>query len=68
MYCGYLQLFEDENGLYWETTVEISSDPARMGGPLEVRRVQYLEENGKTYMILRPKQDLILEVSAAVHP
>lgn len=62
MYCGYLQLFEDDDGLYWETTVEISSDPNRMGGPLEVRRVQYFEEDGKSFMVLRPKQDLILEV------
>jgi hypothetical protein len=32
MYCGYFELFEDEQGLYWRTKVEISSDPGRVGG------------------------------------
>ena len=63
MYCGYLELFKDEEGLYWQTKVECASDPSRLGG-LEVRRVSYSEENGKAYMVLQPKQDLILEVSA----
>ena len=60
-YCGYLKLFKDDEGLYWQTTVEVCTDPNRMGG-LEVRRVQMFEEGGKQYMILQPKQDLILEV------
>ena len=62
MYCGYLELFEDEEGLWWKTKVECCSDPKRMGGE-EVRRAKYFEENGKSYMILQPKQDLLLEVS-----
>lgn len=61
MYCGYLELFEDDDGLYWQTKVECSSDPNRFGG-LEVRRIEYFEEGGKTFMVLQPKQDLILEV------
>lgn len=61
MYCGYFQLFKDEEGLFWQTKVEISSDPGRMGG-VEERRVEMYEEGNKTFMILRPKQDLILEV------
>ena len=63
MYAGYLQLFEDEAGeLYWETKVEICSDPNRMGG-LQVRKVQLFEEGGKSYMVLKPKQDMVMEVS-----
>ena len=63
MYCGYLQLFKDDEGLYWQTKVEVCSDPYRIGG-LETRRLEYFEENGKMYMVLQPKQDMILEVSA----
>ena len=62
MYCGYLELFKDNDGLWWQTKVECASDPNRMGG-LEVRRVNYFEEDGKQFMILQPKQDMILEVS-----
>lgn len=62
MYCGYLQLFkDDEGGLYWQTKVEVSSDPNRIGG-IEERKVVLQEENGKHYMILEPKQDMLLEV------
>ena len=32
MYCGYLELFEDEGGLWWRTKVEVSSDPTRVEG------------------------------------
>ena len=64
MYCGYLQLFEDEDGLYWETTVEISSDPNRKGGN-EVRRVQLEERNGKGSMTLRPVKDMVMEVRSS---
>ena len=60
MYCGYVQLFEDERGLYWQTKVEVSSDPNRKGG-IEERRLQYSEEGGKQYMVLQPKQDMPLE-------
>ncbi|KAK4546164.1 hypothetical protein LTR36_002301 [Oleoguttula mirabilis] len=68
MYCGYLELFQNddelvdggEGGLWWQTKVEISSDPNRMGG-LEVRKVEYLEEGGKAYMILQPKNDMVME-------
>lgn len=61
MYCGYLELFEDEQGLWWQTRVEVCSDPNRVGG-LEVRRLEYFEEDGKAFMVLQPKQDLITEV------
>lgn len=65
MYCGYLRLFEDKGGLYWETRVEISSDPVRKGG-LEVRRVELSSEGegegeGLT-MTLRPVRDMVMEV------
>lgn len=62
MYCGYFQLFEDdEGGLYWQTKVEVSSDPNRVGG-IEERKVILQEEDGKQYMILEPKQDMLLDV------
>ncbi|KAK5137656.1 hypothetical protein LTR08_007951 [Meristemomyces frigidus] len=60
MYCGRLELFEDDSGMYWQTRVEVCSDPNRMGG-LEVRRVEYLEEGGKTFMVLQPKNDMVME-------
>lgn len=62
MYCGYLELFEDEHGLWWQTRVEVSSDPRRMGG-LEVRRIEYFEKDGKAFMILQPEKDMVIEVS-----
>jgi len=65
MYCGYLQLFEDEEGLYWQTRVEVCSDPARMGA-IEERRVKYFEEGGKAFMQLEPKNDMVMEVSGAL--
>ncbi len=61
MYCGYLELFEDGDGLFWKTKVECSSDPNRVGG-FEVRRIQFLEDGERKFMVLRPKQDLITEV------
>lgn len=62
MYCGYMKLFKDDNGgLYWQTKVEVSTDPNRMGG-IEERKVALFEENGKSYMILEPKQDMLLDV------
>jgi len=65
-YCGYLELFADDDGeLWWQTRVEVSSDPSRMGG-LEVRRVRYLEEGDKAYMVLQPEKDMVLEVGATV--
>lgn len=65
MYCGHLQLFEDSEGLYWQTKVVISSDPNRQGG-VEERRVQVFDEGGKTYMILQPKNDMVMHVSDAL--
>ena len=62
MYCGNLEIFKDDEGLYWQTKVEVCSDPNRMGG-YEVRRIEYFEEGGKSYMVLQPKQDMVLEVS-----
>lgn len=67
MYCGYLQLFKDDDGLYWETRVEVASDPARVGG-LEVRRINYFEEDGKKYMVLQPMRDMLLEVRRSFCP
>ena len=60
MYCGHLKLYEDEKGLYWQTKVEVCSDPYRMGG-IEERRLKFLEEDGKSYVELTPKQDMIME-------
>jgi hypothetical protein len=62
MYCGYLKLYEDNEGLYWQTVVEVASDPERIGG-IEERRLNYWEENGKSFMTLKPKRDMLLEVS-----
>lgn len=62
MYCGHLKLCQaEEGGLYWPTLVEISTDPNRMGG-IEERKVTLLEEDGKSYMVLEPKQDVLLDV------
>lgn len=66
MYCGCLKLFEDEGGLYWETRVEVSSDPVRKGG-VEVRRVVLEGEGLGAVMTLRPVRDMVMEVSAAFH-
>jgi len=60
MYCGYLELFEDDDGLYWQTKVECCSDPNRING-LEERRVSMMEEGGKQFMVLQPKKDMLLE-------
>jgi hypothetical protein len=62
MYCGYFELFEDEQGLYWRTKVEISSDPGRVGG-IEERRVEFVEEGGRRLMVLRPTGEMTMEVS-----
>lgn len=62
MYCGHLQLFEDDEGLYWKTKAVISSDPNRQG-VIEERRVQVFDEGGKTFMILQPKNDMVMHVS-----
>ena len=67
MYCGHLELFEDEDGLFWQTKVEVYSDPNRMGG-LEVRRVEYLEEDGRAFMVLQPKDEMVMEVSYLLCP
>ncbi|KAF2484082.1 Lipocalin-like domain-containing protein [Neohortaea acidophila] len=60
MYCGYMEVYEDEAGLWWRTKVEVSSDPARMGG-YEVRRVELIQEGGREVMVLRPERDMVLE-------
>ena len=62
MYCGYLKLYKDSQGhLYWQCNVEMSTDPNRLGG-IQERGVTLSQENGKSYMILEPKQDMVLEV------
>ncbi|CAK3789891.1 Hypothetical predicted protein [Lecanosticta acicola] len=61
MYCGAMQLFKNDDGsLYWQTKVEVSTDPNRMGG-IEERKVILSHENGKEYMTLEPKQDMLLD-------
>ena len=71
MYCGYLKLLQEEGsnedeGLWWETTVEVCSDPARFGGK-ERRKVKFVKDQregkvGSELMELRPFQDLVTEV------
>jgi hypothetical protein len=61
MYCGYFELFEDEEGLFWRTKVEISSDPGRVGG-IEERRLEFVEEGGRRLMVLRPTGEMTMEV------
>ena len=69
MYCGYLKLYQEEGktgdeGLWWETKVEVCSDPNRFGG-LERRRVNFVKTAGeKERLELRPFQDMVTEVSA----
>jgi hypothetical protein len=66
MYCGYMKLFEDEKGLYWQTTVDIASDPTRAGG-VEERRVVLLQNaNGEPMIELSPRQDLLTDVGTRV--
>ena len=60
MYCGYMELFEDEKGLYWRTKVEIASDPTRIGG-YQVRRVEHVVEDGQAFKIVRPVDPVNLE-------
>ena len=61
MYCGYFELFEDEEGLFWRTKVEISSDPGRVGG-IEERKLEFVEEGGRRLMVLRPTGEMAMEV------
>lgn len=64
MYCGYMCLYEDDKGLYWQTSVDIASDPARSGG-IEERRVRLFEDaEGKPVLELSPRQDMLTDVSA----
>jgi hypothetical protein len=66
MYCGYFEMFEDGEGLFWRTRVEISSDPSRVGG-VEERRVGFEEEGvgGRRLLVLRPTGDMTMEVSSS---
>lgn len=62
MYCGYFELAEDEEGLFWRTKVEVASDPGRVGG-FQERRVGWEEgEGGRRVMVLRPTGAQTLEV------
>lgn len=61
-YSGHLRLYEDEKGLYWQTTPEIHAKE-EMIGAVEERRVEYLREGEREYLILRPVGDMALEVS-----
>jgi hypothetical protein len=62
MYCGYIELFkEEESGeLWWETRVEIASDPNRIGS-IQKRMLKYTEEGGRAYMELRPEKDMVCD-------
>jgi hypothetical protein len=65
MYCGRVELYEDDQGLWWRTKVDVATDPERVGG-WEVRRVQVLKweaGDGKRakVMELRPRQDMFAE-------
>lgn len=53
MYCGQIELFKDDQGLFWKTKVDIASDPSRIGGE-QVRRVVLGEEDGRHFMTLQP--------------
>lgn len=66
MYCGYLELFEDEKGLFWRTTVEVANDPGKIGG-LEERRLEFVEDNGKCYLALTPKGEIVMDVGLEAH-
>ena len=62
MYCGHLKLWKDEQGLGFSTTVDIASDPTRIGGQ-QARRVEHFEEDGVHFKVLRPVKPMVLEVS-----
>lgn len=62
MYCGHMRLWKDEKGLIFSTTVEVASDPTRIGGQ-QARRVEHFEEEGVEYKVLRPVNPMVLEVS-----
>jgi hypothetical protein len=62
MYCGHLRLWKDEKGLIFSTTVEVASDPTRIGGQ-QTRRLEYFEEDGVEFQVLRPVNPMVLEVS-----
>jgi hypothetical protein len=64
MYCGYFKLFKEEGSaegeLWWETQVEIASDPNRIGG-IQKRLLKYTEKGGKAYMELKPVKDMVFD-------
>lgn len=62
MYCGYLELCEDAEGLFWRTRVEVANDPGAIGG-VEERRIECREEKGKRFLVLRPMKEVVREVS-----
>jgi hypothetical protein len=64
MYFGHFELFEDEEGLFWRTKVEISSDPGIVGG-IQERRVGFEEVDGRRLMVLRPTGEMTMEVCSA---
>jgi hypothetical protein len=53
MYCGQIELFKDDQGLFWKTKVDVASNPSWIGGE-QVRRVTSSEEDGRRVMILQP--------------
>lgn len=66
MYCGYMTLHEDAEGLRWQTQVEVASDPARVGR-IEERLVRIIREDeglvgNKVVLELSPRQDMLTDV------
>lgn len=60
-YAGPIELLQDDQGLFWKTTLDIGSK-AEIVGTVEERRVEYFEKDGKAFMVLQPVRDMVLEV------
>ncbi|EGP82696.1 uncharacterized protein MYCGRDRAFT_97451 [Zymoseptoria tritici IPO323] len=64
MYCGYLEVFEDEEEgqVWWRTRVEVAADPGMIGGK-EERRVRFEREDGegRDVMVLEPMKEYEVE-------
>ncbi|KAJ0414925.1 Lipocalin-like domain-containing protein [Aspergillus carlsbadensis] len=58
-YCGYYDFFEEGGEKRLSTHVDIALDPNWIGKP-QVRRWEVLEQGGKTVLVLRPVQELLL--------
>ncbi len=64
-YSGFMTLLEREDGGFlWHTMVEVSNNPNWVGKE-QTRRVDYFEDNGEAYMILRPVKDYLFPVGSS---